>query len=473
VLTVEAAGLIELGLIEPGGGKGTKAEVASRNNRSILKEWSFYQHNFLDKSKLLSSLKTLVREERAMQNRGDKLFEVPQESTSEFSKFWKELTGNSSPLETVLSKSANLTTPRRSSVVAEDGNGDDSSEDGDDRDDWDEELAAAAAAAAHDGGDGPGEDPGDDEDQEDDADEPQAREEDDEFAEPDDEEEGLETFVPQTVVAEEVEMQVGRFAELRGSSSWKMRLRSSKTRSGHELRLEMSRLENSEEPGGKVLYRITAETIFAFSLTNLQGHDKAKLRICLLAPVNFGWFNTGTKKFNLSQKGASDTGPFVSLSSTVTMLTVTARLTAEAGFSTLLEMWGNASRASLYLVKRSVATCPRHAPSSYCTERAEQAGRDKLKTAPVSIKQERARIRAQAEKIVIRFINHVRYVYSQGKEGKLIGRKCLGCKKKVLIGVAGSHILDDEGQSLHNECFFKVEEWIKAHRAARTPPVAA
>jgi hypothetical protein len=228
-----------------------------------------------------------------------------------------------------------------------------------------------------------------------------------------------------------------------------------------------------EEPGGKVLYRITAETMYAFSLTNLQGHDKARLRICLLAPANFGWFNTGTKKFNLSQKGVSDTGPFKSLSSTVTMLIVTARLTAEVGFSTLLEMWDNASRASSYIGKRAMATCPRHAPDSYCEERTEEAGRDKVKTAPVSIKQERARIRAQAEKILIRFVNHVRYVYSAGKEGKLIGRKCLGCKKKVLVGVAGSHILDDEGQSLHNECFFKVEELIKARRAARTPPVAA
>jgi hypothetical protein len=218
-------------------------------------------------------------------------------------------------------------------------------------------------------------------------------------------------------------------------------------------------------PGGKVFYRINAESIYAYNLTNLQGHDKARLSFMLIASLDPGCFNPVTRKFNLAAKGAADTGPFTTISASTTIITFTSRLTAARGYSTLLEAWGNVSRASAYLLKRAHAVVPRSPPKDYKKEDVDEAGRDKVKTMPLSVKQERPRIRAQAEKRVRAFFEHVRYVSSQGRLGTRLRRKCLGCKREVIIGLDGSHHLDEDGEPRHNECFAKVEAWIAQHKS--------
>lgn len=458
-----------------GGGKGTKAEIACRTMRFIMKELSFYQMNVLEKTKLLGSLKSLMREEMARRKRAAALYETAEEDApGEFAKSWSAKTeGDDSVLGTLLRHASSASTaPRRPGADAgSDGFGVDAGSDG---------VGVGGVPDGEGAGDGDGDSSSSDEDEveteannagrDDEGDEgnadeaPVAADDDDELAVP---EEELEEFSPMSVSLLSVKMQVASHmheVNTDDTDEWTVVMRTSKQGRGHEVRVE---LRHGTDSSRSVFYRVIDENIYAHELNESTQNDKCRLRFLLLGPPDFGVFNTKTNNFNLASKGASDTGPFKAISATTTLMTLTARPAAEPKFTTLHIAWGNMHRASAYLLARTRAepVIPRAgAPEAYEKSRADEAARDKAKTMPLAVEGERSRIRAQAEKLIAAFLAHVEYVISNGTRGKAIRRSCRGCKKTVFIGRDGSHYLDDGAtQPRHDECFAKVEAYINKH----------
>ncbi|KAJ1449065.1 hypothetical protein M885DRAFT_573346 [Pelagophyceae sp. CCMP2097] len=355
--------------------------VACRTVRCILKEWSFYQHNFLQKTKLLSSLRTLLREERALRKRGDALYDEVS-PVGAFSAFWLQRSGEPTLLATLLGVASNKMAPRRAASTAGAAGG----VDVDSSDDAVDEAVTRILEEADDDppdGDGPDDPLREDEDAGgDDPPEPELLshnpEENDELADPVDEELGV--FVAQSVELLEAKLRVGGHEATIRSGEWTLALRTRTTKTQRE------------------------ENVYAHSLSNPEGHDKARLDIVLLGSPDFGVFNAATKNYNLAAKDASDTGPFRTISATATLLRCAARLTAQQGFSTLREAWKNTVGSSAYLQKRAGAVVPRRAPEGYDPVRAAEAERDKRKTMPLAVEAERPRIRAQAEKLIDAFL---------------------------------------------------------------------
>jgi hypothetical protein len=451
-----------------GGGKGSRGEVAVRTLKFMLREWTAYQFNFLEKAPLYTSLKTALREERKATRAEAKSRRTYACSPGVFGDYWRVKTGDSSVIATLLrldAESHSASGMTREEFYAEDEAGDFDSEeeedDDDDDDDDDDEVDEATgggvadplrAALDEDEDDEPAGDAEADEADDEDAAgaaAAAAAADDDELIEA--EEVTAVVFKAHTVELLEVKLEAGHLAaSALKEDGWKIIFKTTKVRGGHEIRIT---LEKGEEAS---FYRVRVEQIYGFSLTQPL-LDKEKVSFILVEAIDFGNKNPKSKKWKLAAAGAVDVGPLKQLQPAATRLTVVARPGTGGG---LLEAVKNISASSVYLTKRArVVWGHRGAPVSFDVSRTDEARRDQCKTVPLSVAAERPRIRDQAEKALSRFFEHTKFAYIGG--GVRMKRKCDDCKRAVYLNAEGTaHCLECDDTD-HNSCFQKVEEWLK------------
>jgi hypothetical protein len=469
-----------------GGGKGTKGEISSRNLKFIIQEWMNFQFNFCEKSPGHTSLRTLRRETKRYLKHAAKFSKKPARNTPGHTAFWKELTGDESILATLL-KFGQLA--EFSQWTSEYDDGDDGGDDDDDDDDdleepdfaspsrnrdegpIDEGLSHSDGGGAASGTDeaGPG-DNNEDEDPEDpeavvlgsevSAAEAARAADNDELLEF---EATQEPLTPHSVALTMVKLEMGATSLEAKEEQWstiELVTRQAGPKSGPEVRIYFKR------EGAAAMYRVREEQIYSATYSpSSTASGKERLRILLLEPLDCGSLNARTKNWNLAKPLEIDGGPFRLIQKSGTVITLSALPRASSG---LRAAWENVVSASWYLQKRARNAKPEvalrareRAPETFEVWRADEARRDKKKTIPFSIPGERPRARLQTEKLLTAFFEHAKYSFFA--TGARMERKCLGCKRCVYINREGTQHCLVCDRSNHNECFRKVEDWLRAH----------